>query len=195
MPCHCGLDTVEVCSVCAREFCVEHQSPVDPKFCSDCLTVEGVELQKEPLIDAEGVKHNGFHVTNFGPAYKTHARLISDMSDSELEEHILDLKKKVKDAEAILDHTRVRLNMAVMEGGDRSAAEQRRLRSLGYKPLPTNPGAADPTRNKKMQATVSKLKMLAAAMGKIISTPEEIADFVKFLKAAQDAANKGKVKS
>lgn len=117
------------CSICHKVICHLCASPMDPVACRDCLSEESVTMKESPLVDQDGVTHEGRLLTP-GPTFNTLARSIADMTTIELEDHIKRYKSLIKQAETALDFRRVSLGMAQVEMGQRQDQQRRRLRGI-----------------------------------------------------------------
>ena len=120
----------EVCTKCNEPFCPDHASEIDPTFCKTCLTPQHIETTKEPLVDDDGVAHNGAVITPIGAAFKTLAQRIFEMSDETLKLHIEAVKVQVKQAETVLDYRRIDLASSEVELEQRQLMERKKLRGV-----------------------------------------------------------------
>jgi hypothetical protein len=161
--------------------CPDGVSPVDPKLCKECLRPQDAELTKSPLVDDDGVTHEGAVMVP-GPYFnKTYAARIVEMADDVLANHIDSIKTKVHEAEAMLDRRRVELSMAQVEQEDRANEQRRKLRSVKVKGLQN---VANGDMKKKVATTVDLLVKLAKAGGLELKTPDEISRFAAMLAEA-----------
>lgn len=185
----CQYPGEKVCIVCNQPFCSGHASKVDPEFCADCLKPEDASLNRQPLVDDDGVEHKGAHVeeSGLGKAYKPMMQRISEMTEDQLLGHIQHYKVLVKEAERVLDYRKIALSAAELQLGDLQAI-QRRKKSSGYKvqKSPTGIGfAASTPSTKKSEDKVTKLASVAKDLG---LPPDRMKDFI--LALAQAAKKK-----
>ncbi len=128
----CGRYAVEVCLTCKQAFCPDHASSIDPLYCSDCLSPQTTELNKEPLTevtpDGTVITHKGVHITTKGVAFKSLATRISTMADDELRSFIREERVKVIQAEKVRDYHRIAMSGAQVEEEFRSQDQLRKLR-------------------------------------------------------------------
>lgn len=149
----------KVCPLCHWPFCPDCASSIDADYCMLCLTMATAELISKPLVDEDGVTHEG-RVLTPGPMFGTFAKGVSEMSMSELEQHVEKFKHLIKQAEVGLDFYRVGLATLQMEHGQRKEQQRRRLRGVKIaKPKPS----ADPTKPAKPAVDMSRMiKMIEA---------------------------------
>lgn len=146
-----GLE-VKTCPTCLWPFCEMCASSLDPKYCHNCLPADKPLFEEQPLVDEDGVQHEG-RVIKPSPELRlrltTTSKVISEMTDPELEAFVKHYKELVHQAEVALDYRRVVLGSAELEQSQRATAEKRRLRAIkiqtGTKTVsvgPAKPGAA-----------------------------------------------------
>lgn len=132
-------DTDTKCATCLWSFCMLCASSLDPKYCHLCLPLSAAELTQTPLVDVDGVTHDGRELkpaagaTFYSPRIDvngvTLAKTISEMSILDLESYIDYYKHLVRQAETALDFRRVVLGTSQLELSQRKDTEQRKLRS------------------------------------------------------------------
>lgn len=157
------------CPTCLWMFCDLCASVLDPKYCRLCLPVAEGEFKTDPLIDEDGVTHEGrvMHMDPnsrfFQPRFGTLARCIADMRDNDLEEYIKYYQDLVHQAERALDFRRVVLGSAQLESSQRADTRRRQLRADKTKfPVKILTVAKDGSGKKKTASADAMLKMLEA---------------------------------
>lgn len=182
-----------LCPTCHEPFCEVHASEADNQYCTSCLTPERAAVLREPLIDAEGFKHNGEKITPVGPAFKTTTQRIFEMNDDQLAVHVDYMKQRVKDLAASLEYCRIDLSIAELELGERNEKLRKRLRGVKVTPTGTKiagVGSGSANGEAKPKARIADpIERLAAAFG---VPPERAKEFFSALAQAQAAAKTGK---
>lgn len=127
------------CPTCLWSFCTLCASSLDPRYCHLCLSEPAAELLDLPLIDRDGISHDGRVLspapgaTFFSPRLdlpcNTLLKTISQMSDSEVDDYVTQYKDLVRQAERALDFRRVVLGASQLEQSQRKDITQRKLRS------------------------------------------------------------------
>jgi hypothetical protein len=183
---------VHKCPTCLWDFCPDCASILDPRYCRLCVSEATAELIQEPLIDTEGhTVENGRRLTPaptatyYQPRQGTLARQISEMSDSELEEHIKQYTELVRQAETVLDFRRIHLGSSKMEVTQRDDIKRRRLRADKTK-FPVHTVTID----KKTGQRVTKAVPTAAKLDMI-----KMIDAIRLMEANRVAAAKAKLKA
>jgi hypothetical protein len=156
------------CPTCLWHFCDDCASTLDPQYCHLCLTEPDVRFEQKPLVDEDGVTHEGRELVVdpsarfFQPRFGTLCKTISDMREAELEEYIQYYRNLVKQAETALDFRRVVLGSAQLELSQRQDAARRKLRTDKTKyPIKTVTVAKDGTGKKTVKASLADMaKML-----------------------------------
>jgi hypothetical protein len=130
-PCiHTDADRAnKTCPICYWPFCCDCASVLDSQYCHLCMPVLESELVSSPLVDVDGIQHEGRKIT-LGPTFGTFAKRVSDMNISELEQHVEQYKHLIKQAETALDTRRVQLGMLHMELAQQKDQQRRRLRGV-----------------------------------------------------------------
>lgn len=167
-PCNHPVETkTRKCPTCLWSYCDLCASPLDPTYCRNCLNEPDAHLKEEPLIDDEGVQHEGRHLTPdpnarfFQPRFGTLAKTISQMTEADLEDYIKRYKDLVKQAETALDFRRVVLGSAQIELSQRQDATRRKLRTDKTKyPIKTLTIDKNGNQKKKAVSTADLVKML-----------------------------------
>jgi fatty acid/phospholipid biosynthesis enzyme len=114
------------CKSCSQPFCADHASLYDPALCTVCVAHDNTKIDKQPLIDTEGVKHQGTKLVLTGEAWMRSRDVISKMTDVELESKLTALKNAVHEAEMILDYRRIIHSQAENEKEARHTRKTRR---------------------------------------------------------------------
>lgn len=121
------------CRTCAFHYCEACASELDPTYCKTCLNEPSAQLISTPLVDEDGVQHDGRVITPaptatfYQPRFGTLAKTISEMSDLELEDFVKHYKELIHQAETVLDYRRVVIGTAQMETTQRAAQKRRAL--------------------------------------------------------------------
>ena len=124
---NCIEDALTNCVKCGKWYCLEHASDLDPtKHCVDCLKPEDAVLEQSPLLDTEGVRHQGKVIRPVGIVFSQNGKLIHEMTDDELKEYIVRYQQAVHDCERSLDYSRITLGNALFEAGHREIAKVQR---------------------------------------------------------------------
>lgn len=119
------------CAGCGILMCPNCWSGIDHEFCQNCATEESTRLIIEPLRGSDGVEHAGRLIRPdpearyFQPSFRTSAKRISEMSALELDAHIEEYTKDVKEAEHNLLVRQIRLGTAKQEKEERKSAALR----------------------------------------------------------------------
>ncbi len=178
MPCaKCGAPTRRSCPTCHGPICDICASPLDPKYCRNCLDEPGAELHESPLkaSDDDGVVHHGRLLTP-GPTFGTMCKRICAMTDYELGAHIGYYKDLVKQAELALDFRRVVLGAGRLEQAQRNDAKRRAIRGV-----------------KLPKTTLAAKQGSASAAGARPKAGANVAQMLKMIEALQEL-NKNKTK-
>jgi hypothetical protein len=127
------------CPTCLWSFCSLCASSLDPRYCNLCLSDPATELIQEPLIDKDGVQHEGrvlhpaptasFFFPRLDLPCNTLLKTLSEMTIPEEEEYVKQYKDLVRQAELQLDRRRVVLGAAQLDLEQKKSNEQRKLRS------------------------------------------------------------------
>lgn len=187
-------DIIGVCVICKEPFCLEHQSEIEPDSCNICINDQTVEVKKDPLVDAEGVTHNGSVIHPIGYSYRTLMRRIVEMGDDQLIAHIEHVKKQVKDAELVVNYRRIDLSASQVELEERKVASAKKLRIKGIEMLADGkkitfmapaPSAKtlDEKRAKAVVDVATQLQKMAKGLGIVLDTPEKLAQFAQRVQA------------
>lgn len=180
--------TVRKCKRCHILFCeTECGSILDPDFCRLCMNEKDAELKELPLIDEDGVQHEGRHLQPdpnnhyYQPRFGTLAKTLCEMTDPELDAHVARYKDLVHQAEIALDFRRIMVGSATIEQAQRADRKRRQLR-------------ADKTKYPVKILTVDKktgeVKKKPADMAAMLKMMEMLAALNKTMKDSKDAKAK-----
>ena len=101
------------CLKCHLHYCLDHASEVDPiNYCIVCLPTADVETKSEPLVDSDGVKHEGRRIVPIGAAFHHASKMINEMSNVELLAFIEQEHQIVKDLENVKTYHQITLGQA-----------------------------------------------------------------------------------
>lgn len=168
------------CHTCARLFCIEHSSEIDPvRFCTECMKIDDCNVIEMPLLDKEGVRHKGRILRPVGRAFIENNKLISDLSDEELKTFIVDYQRLLHEAESITNLYRISLTQATHTALDREIIK---LKPSGEAYFPTL-SPHEKKEKKSKTPTKSGEDRLLAAMAKAGVTPDMIAKIIEQRKA------------
>lgn len=179
----CSEDALSLCHKCGKWYCLTHASELEPgKFCNDCLKVEDGNLEVSPLLDAEGVRHQGRVIRPVGIAFAHIGKLIHEMTDDELKEYIVAYQQAVHDCERSLDHARIKLGNALYEAGHREIAKVTRSTGEVVFLPPRKIVQAIKPRKKKNDVPLDDEALAKFIMNNL--TPEQLAKFLSKKKGA-----------
>ena len=178
-PCKiCGGIAEQICPQCRQPYCASDASEVDPDFCNTCLRPTDIKIEKKPLVDEEGVTHEGTQITTGGGLpFKTLMQRIVDMDEEKLRTHIQMWQGKVKEAERVLDYRRIALGACQLELEEKEAASRRKLRGIKVTTTGNRIGVSAST-SQGTQDAQSK-KMVAAMKSLGITDPKQAEAFIK----------------
>lgn len=187
-PCeHPSVDPtlLKTCPLCHWPFCPNCQSLIDTQYCHLCLSVATAELVSSPLVDQDGVTHEGRLLTP-GPIFGTFAKGVSEMSLHELEQHIEKFKHLIKQAEVGLDFYRVGQATMQMEFEQRKEQQRRRLRGVKLPRAVRSVSVTDPASAARSGKPAAKVPMDLSKMVKMIEALKQLQQLKK--QQAQSAA-------
>lgn len=131
---HCDHDVYfsdgKSCKSCKLPYCVDHTSEIDTKFCLDCLNETTTKIKIEPLVDTEGLHHNGVKLTPVGEFWFSSANTVAELTDEQLDKWLTSHKNKIKEAETKVSYHRLMVGMMQMEFEERKDAGIRRLKRI-----------------------------------------------------------------
>jgi len=171
------------CRNCGLQYCLTHASEVDPEnYCSTCLIPEDATVKVEPLVDTDGVQHQGRLIKPAGKAYRLSSKMVYEMTDQELKDFIDHEKSVVHDIENIREYHMITLGMAQSEEYRREISElskvggvlrwgtsTQRVPAIRHKTTPEE---------KKQKAKVSKVDDIVANLKALGMTPESLAKLI-----------------
>ncbi len=130
--CHiCNAEDGLICISCHKPFCPQHVSSLDNSYCTVCVDFSNTKISSTPLVDEDGVTHQGRHIILTGETWMRNRDIIAKMTDVELEVKLLGLKQAVREAEMVLDFRRIALTQVESEKGDRYSRKLGRRRLIG----------------------------------------------------------------
>jgi hypothetical protein len=97
----CGKPATEFCQRCGQDFCSEHRC---------IMHSEEFRTTNEPLVDDEGVTHEGRHIRLIGEGWPNSLRVIKDMTDEDLVRQVGGLQELLKDAIRTADYARISIS-------------------------------------------------------------------------------------
>ena len=176
---NCTEDALTNCHKCGKWYCLDHASELDPtKYCSDCLKVEDATLEQAPLLDTDGVRHQGKVIRPVGNVFAQNGKLIHEMTDDELKEYIVRYQQAVHDCERSLDYSRITLGNALFEAGHREIAKV--TRTTGEVVFISKKPTAQ-VKPRKTKATLDEDALTSFIMKNL--SPEQLAKFLAKKKA------------
>lgn len=120
---HCEKQSLSKCKRCGLLYCLDHASEIDPMmFCVNCAVPSDIEMQQKPLVDKDGVQHQGRVLVPTGPLYVITSKLINEMNDDELKRFIEYNQRAIKEAENHVDYLKIRQGQAEGVAFDRKVA-------------------------------------------------------------------------
>lgn len=124
----CNEQSIGLCRKCGSTYCLHHSSDINPnEFCQNCLNQETINSQSEPLVDTEGVRHSGRHILATGDAFHFASKMIHEMDDAELLQHIEHCRTAIELFGKQLDYQRINLTTAEFEAYERKLGPLKRV--------------------------------------------------------------------
>ena len=123
----CDSFIVGFCRHCGQDFCEKHRSQRDSRFCSECIGENALQMQDEPLVDDEGVTHQGRHIKLIGEGWPASMEMIRTLNDLQLEAKITEWKKLLAEAIKTSEYFRITVCAAEFEKEDRYRSKVRKL--------------------------------------------------------------------
>ena len=120
----------KVCPTCKGGFCEDHTSPIDDTVCSLCLPDSVVVIEEKPLVDDDGVSHEGKLIVPHGEGFKTLPHQIVELSDYQLKARIQYYKEKIRQLEKSLEYHRIALSTMELEDAGREEIRKKKLRGV-----------------------------------------------------------------
>ena len=123
----CDTPPKSMCRHCGQDFCDSHSSRYDDRFCSNCIGDENTKFEDLPLIDDEGVTHQGRQIRLIGEGWPHALEMLSALSDEELELKIIQWKSLLKHALLTGEFYRITVSAAEFEKEERHDSKRRKL--------------------------------------------------------------------
>lgn len=179
----CNEDALTMCLKCGRWFCLDHASDLEPtKHCNECLKGVDALLEVAPLVDGEGVRHQGRVIRPVGVVFSQNGKLIHEMTDLELTDYIKFYQQAVHDCERSLDYARITLGNALYVAGDREIAKiQRSTGEVVFISKPTS-SVGKVTKQRKPKVQQNEDAIIEFMMKNL--TPEQLAKLLANRKKA-----------
>jgi hypothetical protein len=180
---NCVEPVLGKCHNCGLQYCLTHASEVDPQsYCSTCLVPADAEVVVQPLVDTEGVHHQGRLIKPAGKAYRLSSKMVYEMTDQELKDFIDHEKSVVHDIENIREYHMITLGMAQSEEYRREISELSKVGGVlrwgtSTQRVPAIRHKATPE-EKKQRAKTNKVDDVVANLKALGLKPE---DLVKLL--------------
>lgn len=182
----CTEQVLGRCHNCGLQYCLTHSSEVDPQnYCSTCLVPSDAEVTVSPLVDEDGVTHQGRSIKPAGKAYRLSTKMVFEMSDQELKDFIDHEKSVVHDIENIREYHMITLGMAQSEeyrreistlskvgGVLRWGSSTQRVPAIRHKASPVE---------KQRRRSEDKLDNIVSNLNSLGFTPEQLAQLIKGL--------------
>ena len=119
------------CVSCHKLFCEKCVSSLDRSYCTLCVDFQNTKITSYPLVDEDGVTHQGRKLILTGESWMRSRDVISRMTDVELEAKLVALKQSVREAEMVLDFRKITLSQVESEKGNRYSKKLGRRRLIG----------------------------------------------------------------
>lgn len=94
----CGQPSSTFCPRCGQDFCATHQC---------IMHSQEFAVESAPLVDEDGVGHQGRHINLIGQGWPNSLRMIKDYTDDELRTQIKGLQDLLADAIRTADYARI----------------------------------------------------------------------------------------
>jgi len=94
------------------------------------LVINTSDIKVNPLVDVDGVHHQGRVITLSGESWMRNRDIIANMTDEELKAKLASLTLAVREAELVLDYRKILKNHVENESEGRYNKKQNRLRLL-----------------------------------------------------------------
>jgi hypothetical protein len=152
-----AVETTMACRMCGNSYCETHASKAEPTFCESCTATPKLEITEKPLIDEDGVLHNGREISIKGETWFSQCRIISELSEVELPKWVDKYRMMLHDAERAKEYRQIMLSALELEQADRAHTKARALRYVKVPTTAAKQAAAKPRRD-KIQSVVELLK-------------------------------------
>lgn len=123
-------ETDSPCKKCHGFYCHRHTSKLQADHCDNCLRITDVAPKVEPLLDEDGVHHEGRRIVLSGEFWMSMQLDIIQMSETELENHVNALRAAVREIELLRDYRQIALSHSENELEQRKLGRYRKLRLL-----------------------------------------------------------------
>ena len=163
----CPNQSLSQCKRCKLLYCLDHASEIDPMmFCVNCATPQDITIEQKPLIDKEGVTHQGRSLTPTGPLYVITSKLINEMSDEELKNFIIYNQQAIHEAENLVDYRKIRQGQAEGVAFERKVAYLARQEdgTIKFKIPKEQPTVAKQRRKTDAKAKPDKVAAIMGAL-------------------------------
>jgi len=95
----CGKPATRICPECGQDFCEAHQCLVHSKT---------LDTQRESIVDEDGVtKRNSARIRLIGEGWPDRLRMVDDMTDDELTQHLKQMQEILAEATRLGDYARI----------------------------------------------------------------------------------------
>jgi hypothetical protein len=181
------------CQECGLAYCLEHASEVDPShFCATCLVPADASVDVQPLVDTEGVTHQGRKIIPVGKAYRLSSKMVFEMTDDELKDFIEHERSVVLDIERIRDYHAITLGTAESEAYRRNIGILAKVGGVlrvgtSVQALPRKHQAQ--TKQTKARSA-SKTDKVVSMLGSLGMTPQQLADLIRALPTKKEKEKK-----
>jgi len=126
--------SIDFCRHCGQEFCASHRSRYNSKLCTNCITDSNTSIEVGPYIDDEGKERRVRQFKLIGEGWPHSVQLLSSLTDIELEDHISEMARRLKQAQLDLDYTKILHSAASFEqehrGWSRAHAARKRRENI-----------------------------------------------------------------
>lgn len=152
-----AVETTMACRICGNLYCENHASEAEPTFCKNCTATPKLEITEKPLIDEDGVQHNGREISIKGETWYSQCRIISELSEVELPQWVDKYRMMLHDAERAKEYRQIMLSALELEQADRAHTKARALRYVKVPTTAAKQAAAKPRRD-KITSVIESLK-------------------------------------
>jgi hypothetical protein len=183
---NCVEPVLATCRNCNLQYCLTHASEVDPEhYCSTCLVPADASVTVAPLVDADGVQHQGRLIKPAGKAYRLSSKMVYEMTDQELKDFIEHEKSVVRDIENIREYHMITLGMAESDAYRREISTLAKVGGVlkwgtSTQRVPAIRHKATPV-EKQARRKDDKINDIVANLNALGFTPEQLAQLIKGL--------------
>jgi hypothetical protein len=175
--------STKLCLQCKHYFCDAHTSSVDLDYCDNCLRPSGVATTSEKIVDDDGVSHQGRSLKLTGEFWASMQQDVRDMSDSELEAHVVSLQQAVREIEFIRDYRKIALGHGENELEVRKSGKLRRLRLI--KDVNTGRISVGSVKERRKSRPKDAVQSVIEMLKGLNMTPAQIASILANAKGAK----------